>query len=254
MNIKHAFAVASSALLALAALSAPLSPAAAGEQVLRVGTEPAFAPFEYMDEKDKKFAGFDIDLIEAVGKAGGFKVELISLPFDGIIPAILSGTIDAAISAITITDERAKKVHFSQPYYKAGLGVLIHKDFADSVKTPADLKGHKICVQIGTSGAMYAESVEGAQVVTFNSSPETYIELGKKGCDAVVNDRPVHAYYMQTTKPDNMVLLPEFLTAENYGIMTNQNDTELAKKIDAALDKIKSDGTYEKIYSKYFAR
>lgn len=132
---------------------------------------------------------------------------------------MLTGTIDAAISAITITEDRARKVDFTDPYYNASLGILINGKVKGSVKSEADLKGRRICVQIATSGAMLASKIEGAKVTQFNSVPETYIELGKGGCDAVVNDYPVHAYYMATAKPENLTLLPGMITSEQYGIM-----------------------------------
>ncbi len=173
--------------------------AAAAEQVVNVGTEPAFAPFEYVNDKskDKEIIGFDIDMINAIGQKEGFKVKLYPMQFDGLIPAVLTGTIDAAVAGITITDERKKKVDFSDPYYKAGLGIIINDKVKDTVKSAADLKGHKLCSQIGTSGAMYASKVEGATLTTFNTPPESYIELQNGGCDAAINDYPVHSYFME---------------------------------------------------------
>ncbi len=249
-----AFREAAASALVLAGCAAALhsAPADAAGMTVNVGTEPAFAPFEYTDEKTKEFVGFDMDIIKAVGKAGGFEVKISSLPFDGIIPAVLTGTIDAAISAITITEERAKKVDFTEPYYDAGLGILINNKVKDSVKSQEDLKGRTICVQIATSGAMLASKIEGARVTQFNSAPETYIELGKGGCDAVINDFPVHAYYMATAKPGNITLLPGMITSEQYGIMMSKSKPKVQEAIRAGLAKIKSGGTYDAIYRKWF--
>lgn len=228
------------------------APAYSEETTVRVGTEPSFAPFEFMDEKTKELTGFDIDLINAIGKASGFKVEMHTMPFDGIIPAILTGSLDAALSAFTITDERKKRVDFSEPYYKAGLGVIIRNAVKDKVKSVDDLKCMKLCGQIGTSGAMYASKIEGATVTQFNTAPETYLELRKGGCDAVINDRPVHAYYMATVRPDDLTLLPDYVTAEDYGIVMSKSEPEIEKLINDGLAKIHADGTYDKIYKKWF--
>ncbi|MFM7580441.1 MAG: transporter substrate-binding domain-containing protein, partial [Microcystaceae cyanobacterium] len=78
-----------------------------------VATEPTFPPFEMSDEKTGTLTGFDIDLIKAIGQEASLNIQIESLPFDGIIPALQSGTIQAAISGITITAERAKSIAFS---------------------------------------------------------------------------------------------------------------------------------------------
>lgn len=230
-----------------------VSSASAAEQVLRVGTEPAFAPFEYIDETTSELTGFDIDLIKAIAEVEGYDIELSQMPFDGLIPAVLTGQLEAAIAGFTITDERKKRVAFSEPYYDAGLGVLIKAELKDSIKNVSDLAGHSICVQIGTSGALYAqEQVKDAKVTQFNTSTETYMELGKGGCDAVINDKPVHEYYLAKTKASNMHMLPEFITSEQYGIVIGKKDDKTQQIIASGLKKIQENGTYKKIYEKWF--
>ena len=121
----------------------------AAEKILRVGTEPSFAPFEFQKEGSSEFTGFDMDLIRALGKEMGYKVEIVNMGFDALIPALASGTIDAAISGMSITEERRKAVSFSNPYYKSGLIVMVPKDNT-TIKDYADLVGKTIAVQIGT--------------------------------------------------------------------------------------------------------
>jgi len=90
---------------ALAGPEAPGSP-------WKVGTDPTFPPFEYRDSGSSAISGFDVELIQAIGKQAGHPIELVALPFDGIIPALQSRSIAAAISAITITAERARAIDF----------------------------------------------------------------------------------------------------------------------------------------------
>ena len=78
------------------------------EKILRVGTNPTFAPFEFQG-KDAELTGFDMDLIRAIGKQMGYKVELHNLAFDGLIPAIATGNIDMAIAGMTINEDRDRK-------------------------------------------------------------------------------------------------------------------------------------------------
>lgn len=242
--------------LVVATLSACIAfQVAAAERTVRVGTEPSFAPFEFMDENTKELTGFDIDLINAIGKAAGFKVEMNSMPFDGLIPAILTGSLDAGISAFTITEDRAKRVAFSDPYCNAGLCVIIRNEFKGKINSVDDLVGRTICGQIGTSGALYANSqIKDAQVTQFNSAPEAFLELNKGGCDALINDRPVLEYYMATTSDSDLTLLPDYITAEQYGIVMNKNDKELIELVKKGFDSIKADGTYKAIYTKWFGK
>ena len=123
--------------------------------------------------------GFDIDIINAIGEVEGYKMNVSSMSFDGQIPAIITQQVDIAISGFTITKERAQKVNFSEPYYDAGLGILITKNNSGEIKTKEDLKGKTICAQLGTSGAMYAEKVEGSTVSQFNSTADAFLEMEK---------------------------------------------------------------------------
>lgn len=227
-------------------------PEAYSKDLVRVGTEPSFAPFEFMDESSKELTGFDIDLIKAIAKAEDFDVEISTMPFDALIPAILTHTLDAGISAFTITDERKRRVNFSEPYIEAGLGIAISNKYKDEIKSVDDLKGRKICAQIGTSGALYSSQIPNAQVTQFNSAAETYLELRKGGCEAIVNDRPVHAFYMATVIPDDVTLLDGYISNESYGIVVGKDNTALLQLIDNGMKRIHEDGTYDALWKKWF--
>lgn len=227
----------------------PAEPAKA--TVLKVGSDTAFAPFEFQDEKSKEFVGFDMDLIKAIGKQMGATVEVQSMNFDGLIPALEAGNIDATISAMTITDERAQKVNFSKPYYKSGLTIVVKSD-NNAIKGFNDLEGKRIAVQIGTTGSEEAKKVKNAQVREFNTAPEAFMELKAGGVDAVINDKPVNDYYIKEAGGKDAKQVGEPLTAEDYGIATVKKNTELSEKINKALDELKKNGEYDKIYEKWF--
>jgi len=222
-------------------------------KVLKVGSEASFAPFEFQAEGSKEYEGFDMDLIKAIGKQMGYEVQIQNMGFDGLIPGLDSGTVDVAISAMTITEERSKKINFSKPYYKSGLTIVVKKD-NDTIKTFADLEGKKIAVQLGTTGADQAKKVKNSQIREFNSAPEAFLELKAGGVDAVVNDKPVNDYYIAKAGGKDAKEIGEPLTAEEYGIGTAKKNTELAGKIDKALDELKKNGEYDKIYLKWFGK
>ncbi|EGO62304.1 extracellular solute-binding protein family 3 [Acetonema longum DSM 6540] len=221
------------------------------KKVLRVGSETTYPPFEFQDEKSKEYVGFDLDLIRAVGNQMGYEIQIQSMAFDGLIPALEAGNIDALISAMTITAERAKKVTFSQPYYKSGLAIMVRQDNTD-IKEFDDLTGKKIAVQIGTTGADEAAKIKDAKISTFNSAPEAFLELKAGGVDAVVNDLPVNEYYITQGGGQDAKIVGKALTSEDYGIATAKKNTELAGQIDKALAELKKNGEYEKIYVKWF--
>lgn len=223
---------------------------AADSNVLKVATEPAYPPFEAQAEGGG-FEGFDIDLFNAVGEAAGLEIEFQSLPFDGIIPALQSKTVDAAISAMTITAERAETVDFSRPYFKAGLAIAVQVDNED-IASFEDLAGKTIAVQIGTTGADEAAKVEGANVVTFESGPLALKELSNGNADAVINDLPVTLYAIDEGGLSDLKVVGELLTEEFYGIALPKG-SENAAKVNEGLTTILEDGTYAEIYKKWFA-
>lgn len=225
---------------------------AGNAETLRVGTEATYAPFEFAAE-DGSLTGFDVELIRAVGKEMGFDVEVINMPFDGLIPAIMTSQIDAIIAAMSITEERAKRVAFSDPYYTSGLSVLILESNASKYQKVNDIKGQSLCAQIGSTGAFTAEKLSPGKVKAFNTEPEAFMELKAKGCEGVVNDRPINLYFLaQSNASEGVTEINEILTAEKYGIAVNKKNTELLSKLNEGLKKVRENGTYDKIYQKWF--
>jgi arginine/lysine/histidine/glutamine transport system substrate-binding/permease protein len=218
-------------------------------KTLRVATEPAFPPFEFKGQGGE-LQGFSIDLMNALATAAKFKVDFQSLPFDGIIPALQAKTVDAAISSITITEERAKSVSFSRPYFKAGLAIAIRTDNQDITGFDS-LKNKKIAVQLGTTGAAKAKSVPGVQIRSFDSAPLALQELLNGNVDAVINDAPVTLYAINTGNLQGIKVVQQLLTEEFYGIATTKNSPNLAL-INDGLDRVLKNGTYAQIYQKWF--
>ena len=229
----------------------PADKAAEVPKVLRVGTEPTFAPFEFQKEGSKDFDGFDMDLIRAIGKQLNMKVEIQNMGFDALIPAINAGNIDAAIAGMSITPDRQKAVDMSDPYYTSGLVVVVNKD-NEAVKSVKDLDNKGIAAQIGTTGAERAAKVPGAKVKNFNTNSEVFLELKNKGVDAVIIDKPVAEYYLaQGGGKETAKIVGETMEAESYGISLKKN-SPLTAKINKALLDLKKNGEYDKLYEKWF--
>lgn len=223
---------------------------------LVVGTEAAFAPFEFADEKTGKLTGFDVELIQAVAQEIGFKkCTVVNMDFDALIPAVNSGKADVAISAVTINDTRKRVVLFTQPYYKSGLAFIVRKGITD-VKTFEDLKAKTIAVQKETTGEVYARQLEekGAVIKAFASNEQAFTELKNGKADAVVCDLPVLQYFLKNGGSAFASLAGNPLTVEEYGILMGKKKPDMQKAMDKALDNLKRNGTYDKLYEKWFGK
>jgi arginine/lysine/histidine/glutamine transport system substrate-binding and permease protein len=240
------------ALLIVISLHSYLISPLSAQTVLKVGTEPAFPPFEMQASDGKGLTGFDIDLFRAIGEEANLEIEFQSMPFDGLIPALQSQTIDAAISGMTITAERAQTVDFSRPYFQSGLAIAVRKENQGEIKSFDDLENKKIAVAIGTTGAQEVQKISGAEISTFDNSALALQELSNGKVDAVVNDAPVTLYAIKVGNLNNVEVVGELLTEEYYGIALPKNSPNV-EKIDAALDEMLQSGRYREIYQKWFA-
>lgn len=217
----------------------------------KVATEASFPPFEFQNNKTGQLEGFDVDLMKAIGETAGLNIQLINLPFDGIIPALQSGTVQAAISGMTITPERAQAIQFSRPYFKAGLAIAVRED-NKTITDFASLEGKKIAVQIGTTAAEKAKSIKGATISTFDSSVLALQELINGRVDAVVNDGPVTLFAIKDAGLKGVKIVGELLTEEFYGIALPKNSPYL-QLINDAIGKLIESGQYQAIFQKWFA-
>jgi ABC-type amino acid transport substrate-binding protein len=237
--------------LGLGAVGCSSDEPAGGDAKIVVGTEAAYPPFEMIAENGE-ITGFDAELMIAVGKAAGYDVEMRNMAWTGLIPALEAGEIDAVISAMTITDERAQVVAFSDPYFTAGQVIAV-KEGSD-ITSPADLIGRKVGVQANTTGDYACQKIgmRDADIKRFPSTPDAFNELLVGACDAVVADLPVVAEFIKTNPDAGVVQVGSAFTVEYYGIAMRQMDTELHEAINLGLAKVKASGEYDAIYDKYF--
>lgn len=206
--------------------------------VLRVGTDATYPPFETISTTNGEVVGFDADLMRAIGSKLGVEVEFLVVPFDGILAALSAGKYDAVISAMTITEERSRHVLFSKPYYAAGQSICVRSD--GNVQGIADLPGHRLGVQLGTTGERMAKDVEHAEVVSFDAIGAAFLDLRIGRLDAVIADTPTAALFAREHPEVRVVGEP--ITRESYGIAFRTQDESLKKAIDSALGDLEGDG------------
>lgn len=231
--------------------TAAIGGAEEGEPIT-VASDIAYRPFEYYEGGEP--VGFDIDLMNEIGERAGFRVEYQNVLFDGIIRGLSSGLYDAAISAMTITEERAQQVDFSDPYFNADQSLLVRQ--GSDIQSTDDLNEAIVGVQLGTTGAMEAQGLatqgEIREVRTFNNIEDAFRALENQQVDAVINDFPVSADRVETSGQD-LEIVQTIPTGEQYGIAFPQ-DSELVPEVNEALQEIKDDGTYAEIYEEWFGQ
>ncbi|MFU0842811.1 MAG: Amino acid ABC transporter substrate-binding protein [Burkholderia sp.] len=223
---------------------------------LRVASNTTFPPFEFVSGETHEITGFEMDLVREMGKIAGYDVKIVNMGFDGIIPAILSGSVDVGASGFSVTEARKKRVLFLEPFYKSGLTILVRRGDEGKIKGFADLKGKKLAVQIGTTSASKAKEIPDAHITTFNNAGDAILDLANGGADAVINDKPVTDYLL-TQQPKlaaAVVHLPEMLSADDFAMIVNKKNTKLADELNAALKKMHENGEYDKLYTKWFGK
>lgn len=220
-------------------------------KVYKVGVDVTYPPFEFKEGNEYK--GIDIDLINAIAENQGFEIELSPMDFGGIIPAMQANQLDVAIAGMSITDERKKVVDFSEPYFDAGLTVVVKKDNAE-IKSVDDLKGKTVAVKKGTTGAKYATDNAtklDIKVVQFNDSPAMFQEVSNGNADALIEDYPVISYAI-AQQDLGLKIVGDRLNGDQYGIAVLKGENaDLLEKINKGLAELKEDGTYDEIVKTY---
>ena len=213
--------------------------------ILIVGMDPPYGVMQYYDA-DKNLIGIDVDISREIADSLGVSVQFKTMPFAELFDAIDSGTIDVAISAVSITRERQKTILFSAPYLDASLSAVA-REGNDSINTIDDVKNGRIGVLKGTVGEKFANQsplFEQATVVSFLNNEERMKSLADGNIDvALVHFMTPGAYAVKT--------LSEPLQQAYYGVATKPENTALMDQIDRTLRDLKRNGTLRAIQEKY---
>ncbi|NHM31571.1 basic amino acid ABC transporter substrate-binding protein [Bacillus sp. C11] len=228
--------------------------AAAGKKTLRVVTDAAYAPFEYM--KGDKIVGFDVDFIQAVVKEAGYKAEVVHVGWDPLFVELENKRADLGISSITINDERKQTYDFSHPYFLSTNKILVPKN--SPVTSAEDLKNKVVAVQNGTTGQEAVEKMFGKNnknLKKFENNNLAIMELNSGGAAAVVADNAVVEVYAKNNPEKKLKVIEDSknFAIEFYGLAFPKG-SKLRPELDKAVEKVLKNGTYEKIYKKWFGR
>ncbi|QTA38270.1 basic amino acid ABC transporter substrate-binding protein [Thermosipho ferrireducens] len=217
---------------------------------LLVGTEPTFPPFEYVDENNN-IVGFDIDIAQRIADKLGVKLEIVNLPFDSLIPALMQNKIDLIIAGMTITEKRAKVVDFSVPYFNANQSIVVREGEKFRPVKLEDLKGRKVAVQLGTTGDIVVSEISEIKVVRFQKFTDAFLELQNKRVDAVVLDEAVARAYVK--KFPKFVVSAVIDTGEKYGIAVKKGNSELLNFVNNVISEMFK-SPYDLLVEKWFEK
>ncbi len=225
---------------------------------VRIGVEGAYPPFSSVTPSGE-LVGFDIDIAKALVKAMGAEVKLVAQDWDGIIPALLARKYDAIIASMSITEERKKKVAFSNKYYNTPAKFICKKGMMTKFSKEA-IKGKNIGVQRATIHDKYLTDNYGkdVKIKRYGTQDEAYLDLAAGRCDLLMADSVAlsEGFLMKPEGKDFQFIGPDLTDkrwfGEGAGIAIRKGDKELAAKFNKAIKQIRADGTYKKIQDKYF--
>lgn len=217
---------------------------------LTVCSDIPYPPFEF--EKGGEYTGFDMELMEKISAGLDLELSIKDVGFEGLQSgsALAAGTCDIGASAMTITEEREKNLDFSEPYYDSLQSLLVPED--SDIKSIEDLAGKTVGVQQGTTGQKYAQEnvPEDAETKAYPSDAELFPALQSGGVDAVLQDLPVNLLH---TEEGAFTIIEEYDTNEQYGFAVKEEGAEkLLEAVNEQLATLREDGTYDKLYKKYF--
>ena len=227
--------------------------AAADDSVLRIGTEGAYAPFNYTNA-DGTLGGFDIEIANAICADMQVTCKIMAQDWDGIIPGLKAGKYDAIVAAMSVTPERAQQVAFTDPYFSNALVFLAKKDSSFDPAKVTDINAHSIAAQRSTISSQWLENAyPKADMKLYDTLSNAFLDLGAGRVDAMISDKlPAVEWLSSPSGSDYVLKGVDIDINDNFAIAVRPGDA-LQAKINTSLANIKANGTYDKINQKYFA-
>jgi polar amino acid transport system substrate-binding protein len=237
--------------------AASTSAAPAAQTKLVFASDCTYPPMEYMNLETNVPEGFDIDLVAAIAKAGGFEYEVKNVAWNGIFAGLAAGTYDAIISSVNVTDDRKKTMDFSDAYLNAGQSIVVRKGEGAKVGTSlAELasKKTKVGCQISTTAQDSSAAAGIKDLKTYDAIGLAFEDLAAGRIDAVVSDEPICGDYANKKEQykGKFEIVGEPFEGADFGIALNKGNSAALELINKGLAAIKADGTLDELIKKWF--
>jgi ABC-type amino acid transport substrate-binding protein len=223
---------------------------------LTVGSCLDYSPFEFTDPNTGKLTGFDIEMIDAIAQRLGLKVTWVKANFNTIFTALAANKFDAVAAASTITPERQQVVNFTNPYFDSDQSLTVNTDKTPTIKNTNDLKkGDVVGVQRGTTGHDWAVEhlqPKGVVIKSYVNAPDAFTDLESGAVAGVINDQG--SSISEASKRPGEKVVQLIVTVEHYGFAVTKDNPKLLAAMNTALKDIMDDGTYAKIFKKWFPK
>lgn len=242
----------------LASGIALLASTGAAAEMLKIGTEGAYPPFNYYTA-DGQLAGFDIEIGKALCANMKIECEFVAQDWDGIIPALLAGKYDVILASMFITDERKKQVSFSAPYQASAMTFVVDKNSGIKDVSPAAMKGMIIGAQSSTTQAEYLlAQYPDSEIRLYPTQDAVNLDLASGRIDAQAGDIMPMTDWINSEDGSCCQKAGNLITDRTYvgdgvGMALRKEDEELLKRLNQALENIIADGTYKKINDEFFS-
>lgn len=224
---------------------------------LILGTSPDYPPYEFPvvgSDGNMEFVGFDIEVARIIAKDMGLELEIQSMDFDGLLPALQAGAVDVILSGMTPKKDRREAVDFSQIYLYADQAMVVRNAEKDSFKSNDDFNGKIVGAQTGSLQEDIANEIEGADVISLKRIPTLVMELKTNRVDGVLIEKPVADNYVKkNTDLTIAYTIPNDEGEEGVAVAVRKGSDELLKSIDKTLDRIVKDDTIEKLFAEAIA-
>ncbi len=222
---------------------------ACGSDTYTVATDSNFKPFEYLNTETGELEGFDIEIIKEIAERADFEIEFETMDFDGLLTGMQSGRYPIGIAGMSITEERKETIDFSIPYYDSGLILMVPED--SDINSIDDVDGKKIATRQGSTSEAYLLNNTEADVEAYPEIVTAYMNVKNGRLDGALYDLPNIQHYINTEGEGKLKTVGEVLQGESYGIALKK-DSDIVDDVNEALESMIADGTYAKLYEKYF--
>ncbi|MGC9520994.1 MAG: basic amino acid ABC transporter substrate-binding protein [Anaerolineae bacterium] len=219
-------------------------------QTLVVGTSADYEPFEYIDENGN-YTGFDIELMEEIGKRLNMEIEWQDIAFDGLIGSLQSDKIDAIIAAMSATPEREEQVDFTDPYFIGADAIILAEGSDITITTNEDMTGYRVGVQTGTIQESWVEENIDAELSRYERAEQAIMDLQSGRIDAVAMDYYAAQSFIEQGGLE-LALKTEF-AGEHMAIAVKEGNTELLEQLNEAIDELQAEGFVEDLAMKYLS-
>ena len=219
---------------------------------VRVATDATWPPMQFIDQS-RAIVGFDIDLFDEIGSRAGFRPVYENVAWDGIFAGLVAGHYDVIVSSVTLLPERRRHMLFSDPYFVAEQYLVVRSDQA-TIGGITDLVGREVGAEIGTTGAEFVRRTHGVNLRTYDDLGLGLADLVNGRIAGVVADTAIIEFYVlqHPVYRDRLTVVGEPYAVEDYAIAIRRDRADLQLLINAALREIVADGTWERLYKRWF--